>query len=412
MFSPILRICLAAFCADAASMSSFIALPFFIFNQLDGGPGMSGGIQAGQALAYAGLCLVSSPFVSKLRNGLSWAQLGVLWFPAMFCAMLLSRDPWICGAFAILSTPGMALVWPAVHSWVGAEPEPDLRRRHMRWLNISWSLGFAVAPLLAGYAYDMDYRLPFALTAAFGFAAFLLLRSLPHEKDHFGVASEELLETRSRHDRLSRIYLFAGWISVLVGNLFAAVTRSVYSDRFEMLAKQERLRWIVTEIPAAWQQQYTVTAYGVLAFFLSLATAAAFFLLGGTKFWRHSFRWIVGVQAATVLSFWVLSFTESLVLMVLCFAVTGFNAGFAFFTATYYSVSDAEHKHRNAAINEGAVGVGVCIGGLGFGQLAEVYGVTFPFRYALVLLPGIVLFEYGLIRWRRKRLGALREDDS
>ena len=89
--------------------------------------------------------------------------------------------------------------------------------------------------------------------------------------------------------------------------------------------------------------------------------------------------------------------------MCLCCAVVGVFLGLAFFSATYYSIASAAHKHVRASINEASVGFGGFLGSLACGMLAERYGVVTPFLYAPVLLAvGIaaqwMLLEFGKLR--------------
>ncbi len=407
MFRPYVRICLAAFVTDFAVMVGMTATPFFVYNQLGGGATMSGVIGALQAIAYALTCLVSAGFVSRAKNGLSWALGGLALYTVLYCLMPFFRSPIVCGAVAMLACTALAMVWPALHSWVGAEPDTEVRSRNMGWFNISWSFGFAVGPLIAGPFYDLDYRLPFVLLFIMGCVAFALVRSMPHERTHFADATEEMLLARADHDRLSEVYLLCGWCAVLVANALAGVTRSIYPKRVDDLVASGELRLLFESVPAEFLAGAPATKYSWLAFMLALATAVTFLVMGRTTGWRHRFQILLWIQVASAGAFWVLARTQSLIVMMGCFAVVGIYLGVAFFSSVYYSLGNPRLKHRRAAINEAAVGTGGFSGSLIVGYLAGQYGLAIPFAYTPVFVGMAIVLQIVLIHYGKQRMARL-----
>jgi MFS family permease len=398
--TPHQRICLAAFLFDFAMMIGIVVLPFYVYNQIGGDAAMSGVFGASQAAAYALLCLVSVKFVSRAKNGLNWAVLGVTVFAVSSILIPAFRDPIICGAVATVSMAAAALFWPALHAWVGAEPDVERRAHRMSWFNISWSSGFAISPLFAGPLYDYDYRLPFLLLFATCIPIFILLRSMPREKDHFGVAAPEVIEARAGHDRASEAHLYAAWCATVVGSALGGVTRTVYPKRIDDLVASGQLRILFEETPASILTSGAATKYSWLAFALALTAAITFLVLGRTRGWQHNFKPLIVLQLAAAVAFWILGNTRSLLVMMACFVVVGCFASVAFFSSVFYSMADPDHRHRRAAINEGAVGAGTFAGSLVFGYLAGRYGLSVPFHYtpafiAVALVAQILLLKHG-----------------
>ena len=403
MFAAQRRMYLAAFLVDAAVMVAMTATPFFVFNQLGGGAAMSGLFGAVSAAGYACMCLVSSRFVSRAKHGLRWAYFGLTLYTVLICLMPVFRRPVVCGALAGGANVGMAFVWPALHSWIGAETDLARRGRRMARFNVAWSFGFAVSALCAGPLYDLDYRYPFVLLFALSAAALALLWSLPREVDHFGEATEEMLLARADHDRASEVHLYAAWFANLVGMALAAATRTVYPKRIDELVAAGRLRLLFESDPLQILTGGAATKYSWLAFVLAGACTLMFLVLGRTRRWQHRFRYVLGLQAASGLAFWTLANTESLVVMLACFAVVGANNGLAFFAAVYYSVADPSRKHRRTAVNEAAVGVGAFSGSIAFGLLAKRYGLAMPFRYAPLLIAAAIAIQFLLLRYGTQR---------
>ena len=395
------------FLVDASVMVGMIALPFFLLNHVPGGnAAMCGTIMALQAAVYTLTCIFGSGIVSKAKHGLNWAILGVGLFIAGFAVMPLYANAYYCGAVSVVAFLGLALTWPALHSWVGAEPEPNSRKRHMVWFNLSWSSGFALSPLFAGPLYDYDYRVPFAMLFGLGGLSLLLLLTMPREKDHFGTASAELLESRADHDRSSEMYLYCAWCATIVANALVAVPRAVYPERIQWLVEHGELRLLFEDVPAAFLTTDPATKFSWPASAMAMATAVSFLVLAGTNRWRHRFDWLVIMQVLSAAAFFVLGQTRSLVLITLCFIVVGANHGLAFFSSAYYSLSDPAHKHRRSSINEGAVGFGGFVGSLAFGYLVGRFGYTLPFSLTPLFVAVMVVVELMLLRYGMRRMRA------
>ena len=403
MLKPHHRMYLAGFVLDAAAMVTMTVLPFFVFRQLGGGVAMSGIIGAAYMMAYALTALVSSGFVSRADNGLHWAIGGVLLATVSFCLIPAFRQPVVCGTLAAVTCVGNAFVWPALHSWIGAEPDLKKRSHRMGRFNVAWSAGFAVSALVAGALCDLNYLYPFVLLFVLNAIGIALLFSLPHERAHFGQPTSAALEARAGHDRASDVHLYTAWFANFATVAFVAVTRTVFPKRIVELVDAGQLRLLFEAEPAQFLTTAAATKYSWLSFALTGTCAAVFLVLSRTHRWRHRFSYLAAIQAASAAAFWVLSDTRSLVVMMACFVVLGINNGLTFFAAVYYSVANPEHKHGRAAINEAAVGFGAFTGSMAFGLLAARYGMAFPFRYAPLLVAAALAVQVGLLRYGARR---------
>ncbi len=396
---------MVAFLLDFAVMAGVTATPFFVLRQLGGGAVMMGVFGGLAAVAYAGMSLGASGLLSRAKDSMKWAVGGVTCFAVLFSLMPFFRNPAVCCVLSMAGMASLGFVWPALHSWVGSDPEPARRGRLMALFNLSWTSGFAVAPLFAGPMFDYDYRLPFALLFGLCVLVVLLIRSLPHEGEYFDAVTEELLEDRADHDRASEAYLFAGWCACFVVNALVSVLRSVFPKRIEDLVLSGDLR-LLGELPLpGFLTAAPATTYSWLAFSMAAATAVAFIILGATKFWHHRFSYLFWLQVAAAWAFWTLGSTRSLVMMGLCFAVVGVSLGMGFFSGVYYSLVDPARKHRRTAVNEAAVGIGGFAGSLFIGYLAGRHGLgsalqSMPYFMAIAMAGQWVLIRHGLKRMR------------
>ncbi|MBW7863674.1 MAG: MFS transporter [Candidatus Hydrogenedens sp.] len=392
MFSPRNRMCLTGFVIDLAVMIALTVAPFYIYNQLGGDARMSGYFGGLQAVVYSAVCLLSSRWVSKSRNGLTWAYAGITVFTVLFSLIPFTRSIWACGLLGVGAWTGLATVWPALYSWLGADPDPLRRKESLGWFNLSWSAGFAVSPLFAGPLYDYDYRLPFIALAALGALSLALLLSLPHEHAYYGRRGEAAGGEKEEADLESERFLYPAWMAVLMANFMVGVLRSVFPERVKVLVETGALRLFFEETPPALLAGAPATTFSWIAFACSLTTAGLFLVLGHTHRWRHRASWLIVPQLAAAAGFCLLGTTTSLAVMLAVSAVVGANLGVAFFAAVYYCVANPARKHSRAAINEAAVGMGGTLGSFIFGYLAGRYGMALPFLwFPAMMLPALAL---------------------
>jgi MFS family permease len=404
MLRPHHRHYVAGFLIDCAVMMALVAMPFFIYRHLGGGAALSGMIGGAQALGYGFLCLlVSSGRLPWAARGLCPAALGVGIFGTAFLAATFTRQPWLYGVLTTVAMAAQAFVWPALHAWIGAEPNLRRRNRRMSRFNASWSLGFTVGPLVSGPLFALDYRLPFVVSFFLCIVTVLILLAAPDERKYFGEPVAGGAEIQS-HDRASEVHLYSAWVANVIGSGLAQVTRTVFPKRIDDLVAAGELRLFFEETPSAWLAERAATNYMWLAFAIAAANALTFVVMGRTRGWHHRFSFLVALQAGAAAAYWVLGHTRSIVVMLVCFAVIGIAWGGGFFAAVYYSMADPALKHRRAAVNEGAVGLGGFIGSLSFGYVAEHFGHSLAYHYTPVFVGLALLVQFGLLRYSAQRL--------
>jgi len=394
---------LTAFLLDCAAMAGFTVVPFFVLRQLGGGARMVGTICAAQAISYALGSLVSSRFVGRAKNGLNWARVGILGFAFLFGLAPLLRSPYLYGVVSTAGTGCMALVWPALWSWLGAEPDVKLRTRRISNYNVCWSMGLSIGPLFSGPLYTVDYRLPFLCVFAITLIAWTLVMFLPHEKTHFMPAPGGLDEARAAHDEASEAHLYYAWFANMLGWILVGACRSVFAKRVDELVADGRLVVVAEDLLSGVTFAKAAIAFSWLVFTINFSRLVLFFLMGRTHRWHYRFWFIVVFQIAAAVAMWRLGITRSFAVMVLCCFFVGVNSGVGFFAAVFYSLSNPARKHQRAAINESMVGGGSFLGSMGFGILAGWYGVTMPFRWCPVIVALGIIIQWGLLRYSIQR---------
>ena len=389
---PHIRICLAAFILDAALMVMLTAMPFYLYDHLHGTVEVPGVIGALQSILYALICIAISRWMNRNRFSMRIAAFGAFYYCTGSAVAVLFPTALGFGAASILAIMGMSIVWPSLHGWLGANPDPQLRSRGMSRFNISWSSGLAVGPLVGGFLYDMDPHAPFVALAVMGVLCFVLLWGVPQEEAYYTTLADEPAPDWAAHAERSERYLMSAWIANGMAWALVGVTRLIFTKRVDELVETNTLRLFAEAAPPAFLTEHPASIYATIAFLLAATSAVVFGLMGKTRHWQHRFRYIAGLQVGSAVAFWVLGYTNSLAVMSLAFMVIGALSGAAFFSSSYYSMALFARRRQRSSINEFFVGLGSFIGPMGVGLIAKYHGIQAP----LIFMPLVIFLGLGV----------------
>jgi MFS family permease len=351
--------------------------------------------------------MASAPLVQRSRGSLRFAMGGGLSFGVFMSLSCLfpSAVP-----FTIVSTVGVvstSLYWPVMQAWMGSVGDPRLRSRRIGVYNLSWTLGLATGPLLSGPAYTVHYMLPFGIVAVFAFTAVALVASLPAESpgaadDGAGDRSAGGAPAGSPADAGDEQHIWCTWAANVVAWGLLGALQAVYPKRIDDLAQSGALYWLVEGGWAVRAEAATI-AFAALLFLLYVLRAGVSLLLGRVGGWRHKLWLLVLLQFLAAGACYGLSVTQSVLAMMLWAAVIGIAGGTTFFASLYYSIAHPARRHFRATVHESMTGFGRAVGALGFGQLAGLYGVAAPFRWAVALVVPLIALQFVLLVWARRR---------
>lgn len=399
---PHIRICLAAFILDAALMVMLTAMPFFIYDHLDGSVSIPGVIGATQSILYAVICISISGWMNRNNHSMKIAAFGAFYYCAGSAAAVLWPGIAGFGVMSIFAIMGMSIVWPSLHGWLGANPDPQLRARGMGRFNVSWSTGLAIGPLIGGFLYDFHPYAPFIALFCMGCACFALLWGMPQEENYYTTLADAPAPDWASHAERSERFLMCAWIANGMAWALVGVTRLIFTKRVDELVKLGELRLFAEAAPPAYLLENAASIYATIAFLLAAMSAVVFGLMGKTRHWQHRFRYLAGLQIGSAAAFCILGYTNSLAVMSLAFMVIGALSGAAFFSSSYYGMANYARRRQRASINEVFVGIGSFAGPMGVGLLAEFYGVRTTFYYIpLIVALGLGVQLY-LVRGRHR----------
>ena len=235
-----------------------------------------------------------------------------------------------------------------------------------------------------------------------GLACFALLWGLPQEEEYYTTLADETEPEWDEHARKSERVLVASWIANGVAWALVGITRLVFTKRIDNLVQAGELRLFAEAVAPEYLTANAASIYSVIAFLLAATSALVFGWMGLTQGWHHRFRYIAGLQIASAGAFWLLGNTNSLGLMSLAFMIIGALSGAAFFSSSYYSMSNFAKRRQRASFNEFSVGIGSFVGPLAVGYLAAKHGLSTPFLYIPIAIIFGLGFQVYLIRRNRK----------
>lgn len=401
-----------SFLLQASMMLGMTLVPFFTFEHLGGKERAAATIYGVQMLSLGATCMLSAPFVTALRNGLVCCLIGICGFGVLYTAAVFS--PGII-PFCILTGLSMVffgLAWPALQSWLGAQPDEKLRTKSFSYFNIAIGLGLTVGPLIGGVLYQVDFRLAFFSVFLLSALAAILIFMLPRERDYFGshegadgpeVRDNTHLETCDPNEA----YLYCGWLVNMLGWGLVGAVRTVYARQVEHLVDTGQLVLVSQTLPlhvfTAQAVPGAATLYSWMQTILSLGYFVAVLLLGWTGRWQHQFWLLVASEAVLGAGIWLLASSRSLLVILMCHGVMGAFTGFGYLASQCYSTANVRLKHRRIALNEGLSSGSSFAMPLAFAELAAWYGLTWPFKYTPCFLIAFLVMQAMSIQYAKRK---------
>jgi MFS family permease len=264
----------------------------------------------------------------------------------------------------------MALYWPFLMSWVSADYEGVRLNRRFGRYNGAWSGGGIIGPLLGGWLFEIHAVLPLLAAVVSVLLSLLLLRfgrdgrtlqapstgepASPLQAD--GPPGQLLGDCRW----LSRIALFSACVCF-------AIVRSQFALVFRGLGYAER------------QFGMYLTIYALCNF---LALVAA----GRWALWHFKPTLLIVGQALLLLTLLMTIYGRALSILFASSILLGVAYGFAYSSHLYYGASASRKRSARMAIHEIVISLGLTIGSLAGGHLAEHIGLYSPYWFAVGLV--------------------------
>jgi len=389
----------AAFLMDLGTYSGYVALFWFVQDRMAAGLTTQGLLALLLLTAYLVLCPVFGRVARRRRWRLAFVVAGPLTIAGGYVLVSASTAVWHLAALTAALATGRALFWPALQAEIGGLASGRVLGRRVGVFNITWSVGVALAPALAGWAYAVNPVLPFRIATGAG----LLIVALLAVYARFGRAEESALDPEragpSDGNGASRgpaapvaaaaavTFVWLAWIANFVGYANLDVAHTL----FQQLGRAEHLADPLT---------------GRLIAVLGTARTATFVVLFLSHGWVHR-RWVLFMGPAAMLAgggllSLPLGGAAGSAALPAGMALVGIGAGVAYATSLFYSVEASRHHRVTTGHHEGIRAAGGVAGLLLAGQVAPWLTQVHPRSpfYACAALTAVCLLAQIVIASR------------
>jgi MFS family permease len=400
----------AAFATGLSLSIAWTAMPFVI-HAIGGTEVHVGYAPALNSLAYMVALLVAGSLLGHLdvkratQTATAMATVGaVLMVLAVVGAVYANGTGslvwvWIIIAAGALGGAAMALYWPFLMSWVSGSYEGVALNRRFGRYNGSWSGGGLVGPLIGGWLVEIHLLWPMIAAVACFVVSFVLLGLARRTQDAVGATPcgcpdpsgqargpapteppfVDLIPTARLADFrwMSRIALFCTWASF-------SIARSQFALLFTGLG-------------------FSKSRFGLYLTTIALCNFLALTGCGRWAFWHFRAVLLLGAQAMTLVSMFMILYGRTLGVFYLSAIVLGLAFGFAYSSHLYYGAATSRNRSIRMAIHEIVISLGIVIGAGAGGYLAKNTGPYAPywFAVALVTLGGLAQLTIHLISQAR-----------
>jgi MFS family permease len=287
-----------------------------------------------------------------------------------------SGSVWEFALFYFAFGTALAFFWPMMMGWLSSGSEGGELGRRQGIYNMSWCLGIAVGPYLAGKLSEMDLEAP--LHAA---AAVFALVSLPmgwialRGGGGRSVPPEDAVDAGVDDDPAAAPDADSG--SVPAEN--AATIRylawvGLFSAYFANGASWNVLPLYLNEI-----LDFSKPVVGALFLTRSLAMTAAFYLWGKTVFWHGKTYPLVIAQTALAATVLALIPARGVFAIATLLAVFGALSAFCYSSAIFHGVAGAADKARRVGTHEAILAASAVTGSIVSGLLYQEFSMAAVF---------------------------------
>ena len=346
-------------------------------------------IGSASAFIYA----LSCPFGGRLSDRPDGGASGRRGSLIVSCSLLIAVDAFIflvsgmrdvfiiaiCGSFCT------AFFWPPLQAWLAEAGGRERLAERLGMFNLSWSLGIMVGPMIGGFLYAIDYRLPWCY--AIGTNSFLVLLLLlsrepapcpaPAEAGSAWVAKAG----PGRRDNAAEFLSLGLWANFVCWFCLSNV-QSLYPKLAVMRGFSPQL-------------------IGFLLFMVGLAQSVFFIILRASRAWHFRYGPLVAVHGVAAAGMLIIFAVRSVPLLAISFSMVGIGLGLSYYSSIYYSLCGEGEAGRMTGIHELMVGSAFFLGPLTGGVCAQYIGLRSPFILCAGLLAATAAWE--AFRWRTAR---------
>ena len=332
------------------------------------------GIIGSAAAGIYALVVVSAGALSDRLGRKRVIIAGALLTGLSYALMPLGRTPIHLILLMLVCGCGMASFWPVLEAWMTEEGGAEEIRKELGAFNVSWSVGGAIGPFIAGFIYTKSSGLAFIFAAA-GMAVVAALAALhgkpgeslaPHDDKEAAAPTQSVEEPLD--ESVSRPVLYAAWIANFASWFAVSEIRVLFPKLALDLGMQP---WVI----------------GMIMFALGIALTVMFQVMAVSGRWHNRAAPLLCSQALIVILLIASAVCGSPLAFGLIFAGLGLGFGVTYSYSLYCSVVGSLNKGAASGRHEMVLGTGALLGPLIGGAAAEVFHAP---RAPYLLATGLV----------------------
>jgi DHA1 family bicyclomycin/chloramphenicol resistance-like MFS transporter len=273
----------------------------------------------------------------------------------------------------------LSLFWPPFQAWIAERPTGSGLARDIGTLNLAWTAAYVLGPVISGFLFSLQAKLPFVFAGTL--ALFLFLLSYGSIHDHRATSTQRESPHPTGALGRQKSFLYIAWIANFMSFFLLGNVRY----QFPKLARELGVGPQVV---------------GILIGCLGFSLFAGFFLLRESSLWHFRRRYLFGTQALAAVGILVLSFAAHPLWFALALILIGFSVSVTYYSSLLYAIQLSREKGKGTGWHESVLSLGGLVGPM-FGGIAAYYaGLRAPYIVCFFFLAAAV-FSEGALFWRR-----------
>lgn len=273
----------------------------------------------------------------------------------------------------------MSLFWPPFQAWVADRETGSNLARDIGTLNLAWTAAYLVGPIVSGFLFGLQTKLPFLFAAAIALLIFLMSYGSVH--DAKGIASNSEIPRYPETPGRKKNFLYVVWIANFMSWFLLGNTRY----QFPKLASDLGIGPQVI---------------GALISCIGFSLFLGFFILRTSALWHFRKRYLFGAQALGAVGILTVCFTSKAYWFAPALTLVGLSASVTYYSSLLYAVQLSSEKGKGTGWHESILSTGALLGPLLGGIAAYYAGLRAPYLICFLFMLAAIFSEVLLLRKR------------
>jgi len=363
-----------------------LANPLVALERFGADPLMLGVLGTAPALVYALGCASSGLWARRFGSRILITTTCLLLIP-VFASIFLVRHLSQLLILAAAASACGSIFWPAMIRWLGEPGGGGQLGRRVGNYNIALISGVMAGPLLGGQLIGLDYRWPYLLA---GFLALIVLVFLVATHPRPGRRVPSLRPEPEDESGVVPVFVYLAWTANFAAFFAIGICQSLF--------------------PALGKGLPVPLSDGFLGFLVSLLAGGEvliFLVLRRSTRWHYCYLPLAAAELLAVAGLLTLAAAAGDALFTLGFLAVGLAGGMTYFSSIYYSIHRRERAGQRSGFHESFLGLGVALGPIAGGLVAQWWGLRAPYLLGAVVFLAVICLQAGLLwGWKARKARA------